>query len=60
MGGEVEVTRCGAGMDCRFACFCRLGDEEPRLEGEGRFAWDIDCGRWKGAELMGVEDDAPK
>ena len=47
-----------AGMDCRLAALLATGERE---DGEwGRVTWDMDCGREKGAELIGVEELAPR
>lgn len=56
-GGEA-AERCG-GIDWRYAALVAVGDVVREL-GEGRLACDIDWGRWKGVELIGVEGVAPR
>lgn len=56
LGGDPGVLRW-AGMDCRLAALFATGEREP---GEGKVTWDMDWGREKGAELMGVEELAPR
>ena len=46
-------------MDCLLAALDAVGDV-VRDDGEGSVAWDMDCGRVKGAALIGVAGEAPR